>query len=80
MNQETKQNVPSPAISKEELFAKMNASAARMLEALQGAYEAGMKEGITDCEEDQLIELLRRAKNFRENIQKLTGPGSQAGS
>jgi hypothetical protein len=60
--------------SKEEIFAKMNASAARMLEALQGAYHAGMKEGITNDEEDQLIGLLQRAKKFRENIKNLTDP------
>ena len=70
MKKTDKGKAPQP--SKEEVFAKMNASAARMLEALQGAYQAGMKEGLTDDDEDQLIELLRRAKEFREGIRDLT--------
>ena len=61
-----------PNVSKEELFAKLNASAERTLEALQKAYEAGAKARFEADEEDQLIELLRRAKAMREEIRRIT--------
>lgn len=64
--------IKNSKVNKKEVFAKMNASAERMLSALGSAYQAGMKEGITDEEEDQLIELLRRAKVFCDNIKKIT--------
>lgn len=59
-------------LSKEEVFAKLNASAQRTLDALMKAYETGMEEGISDKEEDQVIELLRRAKKFRDAVKQLT--------
>lgn len=58
--------------SREEVFAKLNASAERTLRALEQAYEAGKKEGISDEEQDQLIEALRRAKNLRDEIRQMT--------
>ncbi len=59
-------------MSKEELFTRLNGSAGRTLEALQQAYEAGMKAGISDDEEDQVIELLRRAKKLRDEVKRIT--------
>ncbi len=58
-------------LSKEEVFAKMKASSERMLQALQSAYEAGMKEGISDDEEDQVIELLQKAKKLRDEVNRV---------
>ena len=75
-------------MTQEEIFAKLNASAERTLEALQEAYEAGMKEGFSDEEEDQLIEVMRRAKALRDKVRDVTketstrqpGPPSDATS
>jgi len=72
MPKEAKSHKPTVLISKEELFAKLNASAQRTLDALMKAYEAGKKEGITDEEEDQLIEIMRRAKPLRDEVKKIT--------
>lgn len=59
-------------MSKEELFAKMNASAQRVLDNLMKAYEAGSKEGFESSEEDQVIELLKRAKSLRDKVKGIT--------
>jgi len=59
-------------MTREEVFAKLNQSSERMLQALQSAYEAGIKEGIGDAAEDQVIELLRRAKKLRDEIRRAT--------
>ena len=63
-------------MTQEEIFAKLNASAERTLEALQKAYEAGMKEGLSDEEEDQLIEVMRRAKALRDTVRDVTKEAS----
>lgn len=55
-----------------ELFARLNASAERMLWALQRAYEVGTQAGISDQEEDQLLESLQRAKRFKETARAIT--------
>ena len=65
-------------MTKEEVFAKLNASAARTLEALQKAYEAGAKAGFEGDEEDQVIELLRRAKALRDHVKQITGEHSSS--
>ena len=65
-------------LSKEEMFAKLNASAQRTLDALMAAYEAGMKEGISEEEQDQVIELMRRAKDLREKIHTMTSEKNPA--
>lgn len=66
------------ALSKEELFAKLNASAQKTLDALMKAYEAGAKAGFGQGEEDQLIEILRRAKHLRDEVQRATQQGPPA--
>lgn len=58
--------------SKEEIFAKLNGSSQRMLDSLIAAYEAGMKEGISDDEQDKVIELMRRAKLLRDKVKDMT--------
>jgi len=59
-------------LTKEELFAKLQASAERTLWALEQAYDTGLQEGFEGDEEDQLIELLRRAKHLREDVKRIT--------
>ncbi len=59
-------------LSKEELFAKLNASAEKTLDALMKAYEVGTKEGFEADEEDQSIEILRRAKALRNKVRDMT--------
>ncbi|MDD5218302.1 MAG: hypothetical protein PHS88_09400 [Candidatus Omnitrophica bacterium] len=59
-------------MTQEEVFAKLNQSSERMLQALQSAYEAGIKEGLGDAAEDQVIELLCRAKKLRDEIRRAT--------
>ncbi len=66
------ENPNEPAMSREELIAKLNASAERTLSSLQKAYEAGLKEGMSDEEEDQLIELMRQAKDLKEKVWRIT--------
>ncbi len=68
---------PDLKLSKEELFAKLRASSERTLEALQKAYEAGMKEGLSDEEEGQLIESLARAKKLRDEILRMTSENGE---
>lgn len=74
----TQKSEPKPAasLSKEELFERLNASAQRTLDALMKAYEAGMKEGLSDEEEDQLIEILKRAKRLSDQMRQITSPPS----
>lgn len=60
-------------ITKEEMFVKLRASAARTLDNLEKAYEAGMKEGITEDEQDQMIDAMRRAKALRDKVLEVTG-------
>ena len=57
--------------SKEEVFAKLIKSAEKTLKALEQAYEAGMKQGISEEDQDQLIEALRRAKDLRDGVMKM---------
>ena len=64
-------------ITKEEVFAKLNASAERTLRALQQAYEAGAKAGFEGSEEDTVIELLRRAKKLRDQVREMTSDPQQ---
>ena len=59
-------------LSKEEIFARLNASAERTLEALMKAYEAGTKEGFEGKEEDRVMELLKRAKALRDKVGHIT--------
>jgi hypothetical protein len=59
-------------LSKEELFAKLNASAQRTLDSLMKAYEAGSREGFEAGEEEQVIELLKRAKALRDEVRRIT--------
>ena len=64
---------PNNPPSKEEIFEKLNASAQRTLDSLMAAYETGMKAGISEEEQDQVIELMRRAKDLRDQLRNL-GP------
>ena len=61
-----------PKFNQEEVFEKLNASAQKTLDALMGAYEAGMKGGISEEEQTQMIELMRRAKVLRDKIKDIT--------
>ena len=63
-------------MSSEELFATLNASAQKTLDALLKAYEAGMKEGFEKGHEDQLIEILRRVRALRDDVRRITGRDS----
>lgn len=72
MSSQHREKDKSPKPTKEEIFAKLNQSSDRTLEALMKAYEAGMKAGISEEEQDQVIELLRRAKELRDKIRKIT--------
>ena len=65
------------SMSKQALFAKLNASAARTLWALQQAYDAGVNKGFDGDEEDQLIELLRRAKHLKDEVKRITQGNTQ---
>ena len=64
-----KQTTP---LTKEAVFARLNESAERTLWALTQAYEAGVKKGFEVDEEDQLIELLKRAKRLKEEVKRIT--------
>ena len=64
--------VSGKVMSKEELFATLNASADKTLNALMKAYEASAKKGFELGEEEQLIEILRRAKALREEVRRVT--------
>ncbi len=64
---------PLQQMSKEELFARMNASAQKVLDNLMKAYEAGSKEGFEANDEDEVIELLKEAKALREKVKNITG-------
>lgn len=66
------ENPNEQTMSREELIAKLNASAERTLSSLQKAYEAGLKEGMSDEEEDRLIELMRRAKDLKDKVLRIT--------
>ncbi len=68
----TQKTEPDQAMGKDELFAKLNASAEKTLNALMKAYEAGAKKGLEKHEEDQLIEILRRVKALRDEVQRIT--------
>ena len=57
---------PLPAESKEDVFAKLDAGSEKLIQSLQGAYEAGMKQGLTPAEQEKLSELLRHAAKLRE--------------
>lgn len=58
-------------LTREEVFQKMQASSEKMLEALQSAYLAGMKEGFDHDEEDQVLELLQKTKKLRDEVRKI---------
>lgn len=68
----TREPATPPEMMKEELFARMNASAERMLESLQSAYFAGMKEGMDHDHEDHILELLQKTKKLRDEVQKIS--------
>ena len=65
--------VSGEVVSQEELFAKLNASAEKTLDAIMKVYEAGAQEGFEGGEEDRLIEILRRAKALRDEVRRVTG-------
>ena len=67
----SKKNAALKKLTKEELFATMNASAERTLWALMKASKAGSKKGFKADEEDQLIELLKRAKRLKEHVKRI---------
>jgi nucleoid-associated protein YejK len=62
---------PAEPMSREEIIRKLNESTEKMMASLQKAYHAGLKEGISEQEEDQLIELLQKTKKLQENIIKI---------
>lgn len=63
---------PLPVVGREELFAKLDASSEKLIQSLQGAYDAGMKKGLTPAEQEKLSELLQHAARLREQVQRIT--------
>lgn len=59
-------------MSREEIITRLNESAEKSFSALMKAYEVGVKEGLSDEEEDKLIELLRQSKDLKEKIRQIT--------
>jgi predicted DNA-binding protein (UPF0278 family) len=67
-------------MSREEIIRKLNESTEKMMASLQKAYHAGLKEGLSDQEEDRLMELLQKAKELRAHIEKITAEDPSGGT
>ena len=71
MDAETMQILEKKKITAEVMAERLKKVTDRMMENLKGAYFAGKEDPNVDFDEDQMLKLLERVKNLRDNVQGL---------